>query len=173
MAVYFIQAGESGPIKIGSSSSPTDRLKTLQVASPERLRMLLVVDGGAHVEQALHHHFGSTRMSSEWFRPTNGLLAMIESLRAGGSTPKKDDNSPPAAAVLSDYLTRSGETATSLAKALDVSPRTIHNWCSGSTKISLLGAELIEAWTCDGVKAERWLRPEDRRRVAAIRVGER
>ncbi len=34
--IYFIQAGENGPIKIGQSDDPKERLKQLQVANPQR-----------------------------------------------------------------------------------------------------------------------------------------
>ncbi len=36
--IYFIQIGESGPVKIGVSFDPLDRLRQIQTANPELAR---------------------------------------------------------------------------------------------------------------------------------------
>jgi hypothetical protein len=75
--VYFVQAGESGPIKIGRAQSPTFRLPNLQVGNHERLRLLAVVPGGPIMEAALHRYFGKGRLGGEWFKPTPRLVRLI------------------------------------------------------------------------------------------------
>jgi hypothetical protein len=74
-AVYFIQRGEDGPIKIGETKSdPADRLKALQIGSAERLRLL------GHVrskETEVHARFSQHRISGEWFRPHQDILDFV------------------------------------------------------------------------------------------------
>lgn len=75
--VYFAQAGENGPIKIGRAASPHLRLKNLQSGNGERLRLLAVVPGGKTLESILHVYFGKGRRAGEWFKPTPKLLRLI------------------------------------------------------------------------------------------------
>jgi hypothetical protein len=81
LAVYFIQAGVGGPIKIGCSADAASRLATLQVGNPEALRLLATAPGGFAEEATLHARFAAHRLTGEWFRPTLELLAFI----AGGA----------------------------------------------------------------------------------------
>lgn len=79
--VYFIQAATLGLIKIGSAWLPTDRLNTLQIGSPDVLRLLGVIrcPGEARGdEKALHRKFAAHRSHGEWFRPAPELMAYIE-----------------------------------------------------------------------------------------------
>jgi hypothetical protein len=75
--VYFIQAESGGPIKIGRAKSVKRRLAILQIGNPARLVVLRTTPGGAHEEAALHAHFAASRLSGEWFEPTEELLALI------------------------------------------------------------------------------------------------
>jgi len=43
--VYFVQAGEGGPIKIGVTRDIGGRLRTLQTGNPYRLRLLALIHG--------------------------------------------------------------------------------------------------------------------------------
>lgn len=72
--VYFIQAGQDGPIKIGVSDSVFDRLKALQTGNPEPLRLIAAVIGDTQDELALHRRFRRQRLIGEWFRPSKKLL---------------------------------------------------------------------------------------------------
>jgi hypothetical protein len=78
---YFI-GGDDGPIKIGYSISVKDRLRTLQLCSPIRLRVLATASGGMQRESAYHGQFAESRLHGEWFERTPGLLAEIERLKA-------------------------------------------------------------------------------------------
>jgi hypothetical protein len=107
--VYFVQAGDDGPIKIGvARASIPARLKSLQTGNPAPLRLLgylphescdaLLVrwrqDGirsgaiaWAHqsrvsVEVVLHGMFAEGRLEGEWFEPTPELLSFIEAYAA-------------------------------------------------------------------------------------------
>lgn len=68
MPVYFIQAGDNGPIKIGIARNPRKRLRQLQTANPERLRLLGTIDGDLEVERRIHSELEDWRLAGEWFR---------------------------------------------------------------------------------------------------------
>lgn len=76
--VYFIQAGDDGPIKVGYTTHPEVRLARLQVGNPETLylRAAIRVKERA-VEVALHATFARHRIRGEWFHPHADLLALI------------------------------------------------------------------------------------------------
>ena len=73
---YFIQAGDDGPIKIGRASDVHRRLKELQTASHERLRLLAVIRGDH--ERSMHKFCGDSRLHGEWFRPTARVWRCID-----------------------------------------------------------------------------------------------
>lgn len=80
--VYFIQAGESGPIKIGFTERPVaHRLSNLQTASADELRALVCVSGTRQHESDLHFRFRDHHIRGEWFKPAADLLEYIASLR--------------------------------------------------------------------------------------------
>lgn len=69
MAVYFIQAGEGGPVKIGTTHASIEvRLRGLQPGCPFELKVLRVIEGGTAAECWLHRHFLDLHIRSEWFR---------------------------------------------------------------------------------------------------------
>jgi hypothetical protein len=66
-SVYFIEA-DSGLIKIGVATSPSERIRTLRTMSPVGLRLLLELPGlGASGEAELHERFAEFRSHGEWF----------------------------------------------------------------------------------------------------------
>lgn len=75
--VYFIQAGTSGPIKIGTARNAIARMEALQISCSEELRLLAFIPGDQIVERALHREFRADRMRGEWFEPSPALLARI------------------------------------------------------------------------------------------------
>lgn len=79
MPVYFVQAGDDGPIKIGFAKNPVNRLPGLQVNNPARLRPLGQLEGDKTTERELHARFIGTRISGEWFEPSPDLLALAAS----------------------------------------------------------------------------------------------
>jgi hypothetical protein len=72
--VYFIQAGEDGPIKIGCAVDVPRRLKVLQTGNVEVLRLLCDFEGGPEEERRLHRLFAGHHLRGEWFRPSIELL---------------------------------------------------------------------------------------------------
>lgn len=82
--VYFIQAGEDGPVKIGVAAEPFKRLAELQTGNPARLRVVAIIEGDTGIEKALHERFAEHRLEGEWFKPTHVLLA-IHAIRSSAN----------------------------------------------------------------------------------------
>ena len=68
MTVYFIRAGESGPVKIGTAEDASSRLRELQAGNHVELRIMRQIDGGRAEELAMHRHFERGRIRGEWFQ---------------------------------------------------------------------------------------------------------
>lgn len=85
--VYFIQAGDSGPVKIGISSLGTidGRISALQTSNAEKLNVLaiLLTKDSAELEQKLHECLASHRMQGEWFQPHERVLSFAKLAEAG------------------------------------------------------------------------------------------
>lgn len=79
---YFVQAGEGGRIKIGSTRNLPVRLRTLCAMSPVPLRLLGVMKGDA--EERCHVRLGAFRLHGEWFMPSPAVLHFI---RENAATP--------------------------------------------------------------------------------------
>jgi hypothetical protein len=86
--VYFIQAGEGGPIKIGCAVDVARRLSVLQTGSVEPLKLLCDFEGGPNEERRLHRLFAADHLRGEWFRPSAAVLdhiANIDSTNGSGA----------------------------------------------------------------------------------------
>lgn len=55
--IYFIQAGRTGPVKIGRARDPFRRLASMDSGSPVPLRLLALMPGDAAEERGLHARF--------------------------------------------------------------------------------------------------------------------
>jgi hypothetical protein len=76
--VYFLQATNGGPIKIGFSRDLLRRIHELNSASPIPLRVVGVIAGGdQETEAELHAWFAGARLHGEWFRPIEALVQHI------------------------------------------------------------------------------------------------
>jgi hypothetical protein len=75
--IYFIQAGNDGPIKIGWSEDVRSRLKQLKTANALPLKLLGSIEGTQEVEQFCHKLFSHLLVDGEWFNPDTSLLEMI------------------------------------------------------------------------------------------------
>lgn len=81
--VYFLQRGETGPIKIGISKNPKKRITAIQglCAEPVEVLLLLSVDS-RQKEREIHEKFKHLRLKGEWFEPAPDLLGWIEEHRS-------------------------------------------------------------------------------------------
>ena len=76
--IYFIQSGDDGPIKIGQAQDVFRRLSGLQVASPETLKVIGVIEGvSPKHEKRLHRRFAKYRIRGEWFQPNAEIRNFI------------------------------------------------------------------------------------------------
>jgi hypothetical protein len=67
MAVYFVQAGEDGPVKIGFATDVASRLNAMRTSNPEELRLVACFIGTYEDERAMHALFAKYRKRGEWF----------------------------------------------------------------------------------------------------------
>ena len=72
--IYFVQAGENGPIKIGFSDEVHECIELLQVGCPYKLNLLWVYNGRQYDEVGLHELFFHEHIRGEWFRPGKSIL---------------------------------------------------------------------------------------------------
>lgn len=78
--VYFIQAGEGGPVKIGTALNPTTRVASLQTGHHAELRLLRTASGRRDIEARLHERFRHIHVRGEWYRWCDELRQFIETL---------------------------------------------------------------------------------------------
>lgn len=84
-SVYFIKpAGLDGPIKIGISCRPADRLYELSCASPLPLEMIGTVPASADDERFMHDCFADHHSHREWYRSSPKLREAIAEVLAAG-----------------------------------------------------------------------------------------
>jgi len=74
--VYFCGPAD-GPIKIGFSRDPGERLYRLQTSHPERLYLWAETPGTEATEDRYHARFANLCLGSEWFARHDDILAEI------------------------------------------------------------------------------------------------
>lgn len=77
MAVYFIQAVDGGPIKIGKALDVHTRLSQHRRDTGKDLVVLGILDGYTELEKELHGQFSGFRVHGEWFEPAQPILDLI------------------------------------------------------------------------------------------------
>lgn len=73
--IYFVQAIDGGPIKIGYTGNVRKRLSGLRSSNPTYLILLGVMDGDREMEKHLHGKF--KKIQGEWFEPARKLFDFI------------------------------------------------------------------------------------------------
>lgn len=82
--IYFIKpVGMEGPVKIGCSSVPAERLETFAAWSPYPLEIAATAPGGYEIERNLHERFAFAHSHGEWFRAVPELVEAIAAIAAG------------------------------------------------------------------------------------------
>lgn len=89
--VYVIQAGEDGPVKIGSAARPTWRVGELQVANWQelKLRASIPIKGCGYYEKLAHGIAASKCVRGEWFdlTPREAVETILAALHLKQKTP--------------------------------------------------------------------------------------
>jgi hypothetical protein len=77
--LYFLQAGDDGPIKIGCAVNVFERARYLQCGHYEELFILGLLDGDQSQEDRLHRMFAHLNIRGEWFQPGGELKEFVSS----------------------------------------------------------------------------------------------
>lgn len=80
MPVYCIRAGDTEFVKIGWAVDPEQRLRELQCAHYEALRIIRIIEGDRKTEAWLHSHFRKRWIRNEWFRFDEAMLSIVPDL---------------------------------------------------------------------------------------------
>ena len=132
MAVYMIQAGDDGPVKIGSAKNPESRLSEFQTGHHVHLRIIRLFEGGLKEEMGLHKKFARARIRSEWFDPDPDILSgdtgLIE-IRLDPSLLRRRRINPNDT-KLKQAADRNGLSGIEIARQMGVTPATASRWLS-------------------------------------------
>lgn len=79
--VYFIQAGDNGPIKIGTSSVPEMHIDRLQQGNHEELRLIAEIPGERSLEKKVRADLKAFELGRKWFHATDEVLNYIEKIQ--------------------------------------------------------------------------------------------
>lgn len=86
--VYFIQADEGGPIKIGfTADDPKRRLSQLQTGNASTLKLLGSIKGTAARERQFHAELSEFRLQGEWFKSDPTVLAAVQNALTADDEP--------------------------------------------------------------------------------------
>lgn len=86
--VYFITDGEF--IKIGFSTNPEDRLRSIQTGYSRPLSLLGVIHHQTqHDERIYHVAFKESRVRGEWFRFDEKIVNHLRKIEARQNTPRE------------------------------------------------------------------------------------
>jgi len=78
VTIYFIQAGDDGPVKIGWSRNAERRLRDLDRQMPWKLHLRRTIEAPRDYETRLHTHFREHHIRGEWFRPAPEIQAVMD-----------------------------------------------------------------------------------------------
>jgi hypothetical protein len=82
--VYFLRpVGQPGPVKIGCSEAPKERLQTFMTWSPFPLEIAAFTPGWRSEESCLQSMFAADHSHGEWFHASERLTALIEAVAEG------------------------------------------------------------------------------------------
>lgn len=95
MSVYFMQAVNGGPVKIGCSNDVERRRRQLEKRYGQPLAILAVLPGNFEDEEAIHERFSHLRFGrSEQFRPAPELMDFIQRPLFVNQTPVNEPMEP-------------------------------------------------------------------------------
>lgn len=139
--IYFVKpAGMEGPIKIGCSSIPLDRVSRLAEWSPVPLEVIGAVAGDYADENYLHSCFADIHSHHEWFHPTPELLDIIARIIDLGSV-----------AAVADQISPKG----SIRPRRNGAPNWLHPYTAAEQKMLEVRHEMMRK----GLK--EWREPDD------------
>lgn len=72
---YIVRKAGTNEVKIGKSTNPTQRIRTLSMQSGATLETLCIIP--KNIEHKLHKQFCNLRTIGEWFDDRNGEIAVL------------------------------------------------------------------------------------------------
>jgi hypothetical protein len=112
-AVYFIQEGSDGPIKIGVSSDLQTRMSQLQRWSSQPLKLLFSFPGDFADERYLHQKFQHFKVKGEYFSPATDIFDYIAAHQ------KKDFDYSMISTEMAEYLKQQEASIQDVMKRVD------------------------------------------------------
>jgi hypothetical protein len=95
--IYFMQATDGGPVKIGHSADVPTRVRQLASHYRKPLAVLATMDGDREEEAEIHARFAHLRFGrTEQFRPASELMAFIGRPLLVGPNPETVEAMAPA-----------------------------------------------------------------------------
>jgi hypothetical protein len=146
--IYFIASkrGKSLRIKIGHAVDPKQRLFSLQISSPDRLRILATMPGDLSKEAEVQARFSEFKIRGEWFRGLPELTEFIQTHATAWDNSKARKASAPKLSLSSKLLEsikKSGLTIYALAQHSKVDEAAIRRFISGERSLSLNSADRL------------------------------
>ena len=74
--VYFAKIGDK--VKIGTTGNVKARVQCISTNTPEKVEILLVIDGDRKLEKILHSGFCKSKHKGEWFNYTDEIKDYIK-----------------------------------------------------------------------------------------------
>lgn len=82
--IYFLRRADGeGPVKIGCSQAPEERLATMMSWSPYPLAMLTKIAGDETLELRFHARLATSWSHGEWFSGTADALSVVDRVVGG------------------------------------------------------------------------------------------
>jgi hypothetical protein len=122
MSVYFIRAGETDFVKIGTAVSPQGRLASLQIGHYETLTMIREMPGGHAEETWLHRHYRDRHVRGEWHRYCPSMLT-VQVVATECAVFQR----PPVEPTLAKAIKAAGGTV-KVAEACGITPQAVSQW---------------------------------------------
>lgn len=164
--VYFIKPVElPGPIKIGCSALPEQRLYSLATWSPFPLEIIVTIPGRQCLEKNIHECFADLHLHREWFKAAARLTNAIDRLKAGDPVERAIDLNNRVGSIRTG---RCGGAAWSAQTRQKMS--VLHRVRFALKRIGINNYRCMPAAICDVVDAseKRMLTAEERDRLDAF-----
>ncbi|MBX9594075.1 MAG: GIY-YIG nuclease family protein [Roseomonas sp.] len=156
MAVYVIQQGDCGPVKIGFTTGIEHRLSSLQTASPEPLRVIRMFHGTRKDERRLHASLAMHRLNGEWFKPVPEVLSAGHDrmhLPIVDERQERQETDCP----LAVWRKTSRVPVASIAAALETTKQAISRYETGGREPSFAVMHAIRSFTDGAVTPDHWV----------------
>lgn len=78
--VYFLHAINSNTVKVGYTTNLLGRVRAIQLANPETIKLIGSVPGSFHSERAYHQAIWPHHVKGEWFYYNDKVVVFIKNI---------------------------------------------------------------------------------------------